>query len=117
MSFRSASTVSFGVDSSSRTSWTCLPRMPPDLLTRSAHHSVPRSPAVPTGAAMPARMARTPIFTGSEGTPFFAWRPRDRGNPICGGGHRGRAGTLDELASIHVQASLIWWTILSRNAR
>src|SRR5437016_1916088 len=37
--------------------------MPPALLTRSAHHSVPRSPAVPTGAAMPARIARMPIFT------------------------------------------------------
>src|SRR4051812_8943659 len=37
--------------------------MPPALFTRSAHHSVPRSPAAPTGAAMPARMAMTPIFT------------------------------------------------------
>jgi len=46
--------------------------MPPALLTRSAHHSVPRSPAVPTGAAMPARMATTPILTGSVGTPFLA---------------------------------------------
>ena len=46
--------------------------MPPARLTRSAHHSVPRSPAVPTGAAMPARMATTPILTGSVGTPFFA---------------------------------------------
>src|SRR5256885_10899638 len=39
--------------------------MPPALFTRSAHHSVARSPAVPTGAAMPARMATTPSFTGS----------------------------------------------------
>src|SRR5438876_8909714 len=37
--------------------------MPPALFTRSAHHSVPRSPAVPTGAAMPARIATMPIFT------------------------------------------------------
>src|SRR5438045_9415542 len=37
--------------------------MPPALFTRSAHHSVPRSPAVPTGAAMPARIATIPIFT------------------------------------------------------
>src|SRR5262245_66029640 len=57
--------------------------MPPDLFTRSAHHSVPRSPAVPTGAAMPARMARTPIFTGSEGTPFFACARATAGNPIA----------------------------------
>ena len=47
--------------------------MPPALFTRSAHHAVPRSPAMPTGAAMPARMAITPIFTGSLGTPFLAW--------------------------------------------
>src|SRR5262249_13584548 len=38
--------------------------MPPALFTRSAHHSVDRNPAAPTGAAMPARMASTPSFTG-----------------------------------------------------
>src|SRR5262249_37932677 len=54
--------------------------MPPDLFTRSAHHSVPRNPAVPTGAAMPARMARMPILTGSEGTPFFACARATVGN-------------------------------------
>src|SRR5438045_2992813 len=37
--------------------------MPPALFTRSAHHSVPRSPAAPTGAAIPARIATIPIFT------------------------------------------------------
>src|SRR5438093_7843983 len=55
--------------------------MPPDLLTRSVHHSVPRSPAVPTGAAMPARMAMMPIFTGSEGTPGRACARATAGNP------------------------------------
>src|SRR5262245_46820344 len=47
--------------------------MPPALFTRSAHQTVPRSPAAPTGAAMPARMVSSPIFTGSAGTPFRAW--------------------------------------------
>src|SRR5262245_40672400 len=53
--------------------------MPPALFTRSAHHSVPRSPAAPTGAAMPARIAITPIFTGSVGTPGRAWARAGRG--------------------------------------
>ncbi len=57
--------------------------MPPALFTRSAHHSVPRRPAAPTGAAMPARMARTPIFTGSDGTPGRAWAPATAGKPTA----------------------------------
>src|SRR5215831_16225699 len=49
-SLRYRSTVSFGFDSSSTTSCTGRPRIPPPLFTRSAHHSVARSPAAPTGA-------------------------------------------------------------------
>ena len=64
-------------------SWTWRPRMPPALFTRSAHHAVPRSPAVPTGAAMPARIASMPIFTGSEGTPFLAWARATAGKPTA----------------------------------
>src|SRR5881409_1548884 len=45
-------------------SCTGRPRIPPALFTRSSHHSVERSPAAPTGAAMPARIVSTPIFTG-----------------------------------------------------
>src|SRR5262249_26056284 len=55
--------------------------MPPALFTRSAHHSVPRRPAAPTGAAMPARMARTPILTGSAGTPGRGCADPARGAP------------------------------------
>src|SRR5512144_429197 len=57
--------------------------MPPALLTRSTHHSVPRRPAVPTGAAMPARMASTPILTGSDGTPGLAWARATAGKPTA----------------------------------
>src|SRR5262245_7092708 len=57
--------------------------MPPDLLTRSAHHSVPRNPAAPTGAAMPARIARMPILTGSDGTPGLACARATAGNPTA----------------------------------
>src|SRR4029077_18598869 len=57
--------------------------MPPVLLTRSTHHSVPRRPAVPTGAAIPARMARTPILTGSDGTPGFACARTPAGKPTA----------------------------------
>ena len=57
--------------------------MPPALLTRSTHHSVPRSPAWPTGAAMPARMARTPTLTGSDGTPGLAWPRATAGKPTA----------------------------------
>ena len=64
--------MSFGLDSSSKTSSTFRPRMPPALFTRSAHHSPPRWPAAPTGAATPARIGMTPIFTGSDGMPFLA---------------------------------------------
>src|SRR5881398_205293 len=64
MSLRSRSTVSFGFDSSSTMSCTGRPRIPPALFTRSSHHSVERSPAAPTGAAIPARIVSTPIFTG-----------------------------------------------------
>src|SRR5947207_7611148 len=56
--------------------------MPPALFTRSAHHSVPRRPAVPTGAAMPARIATMPILTSgacaramSGKAPTFATAP------------------------------------------
>src|SRR5947209_3078354 len=45
-------------------SCTGRPRIPPALFTRSSHHSVERSPAAPTGAAIPARIVSTPIFTG-----------------------------------------------------
>src|SRR5712691_4672621 len=57
--------------------------MPPDLLVRSVHHSVPRSPAVPTGAAMPARMAMMPILTGSDGTPGRACARARAGKPTA----------------------------------
>src|SRR5262245_45436414 len=57
--------------------------MPPDRFTRSAHHSVPRRPACPTGAVTPARLARTPILTGSAGTP----------GRVCARVRRGRAST------------------------
>ncbi len=71
------------MDSSSTTSWTGRPRMPPALLVRSTHHSVPRRPAWPTGAAMPARIARMPILTGSDGTPGRAWARTTAGKPIA----------------------------------
>src|SRR5262249_50888541 len=57
--------------------------MPPALFTRSVHHSVARSPAAPTGAAMPARMASTPILTGSDGTPGLACARAIAGRPIA----------------------------------
>src|SRR3989442_13296025 len=57
--------------------------MPPDLLVRSVHHSVPRSPAAPTGAAMPARMARMPILTGSDGTADSACPRATAGKPTA----------------------------------
>src|SRR5438445_4454418 len=53
-------------------SCTCRPRIPPDLFTRSAHHSVARRPAAPTGAATPTRIVRTPILTGP-----VAWADAD----------------------------------------
>src|SRR5262245_25065968 len=48
---------------------------------RSVHHCVARSPAAPTGAAMPARMARMPILTGSDGTPGLACARATAGKP------------------------------------
>src|SRR5688572_23590191 len=63
-SLRKRSTVSFGFDSSSTTSSTLRPRMPPPALIRSTAHCVPRSPDSPTGAVTPALAASTPIFTG-----------------------------------------------------
>src|SRR5947209_3446086 len=56
--------------------------MPPALFARSVHHSVARKPAAPTGAAMPARIARMPILTGSAGTPFFGCAPPIEGRPM-----------------------------------
>src|SRR5439155_22064849 len=61
--------------SSSTTSCTLRPRMPPALFTRSAHHSVPRRPAVPTGAAIPARIATMPILTSGACARALSGKP------------------------------------------
>src|SRR5215472_9087660 len=106
-SLRYRSTVSFGLDSSSTTSWTWRPRMPPDLFTRSAHHSVPRRPAAPTGAAMPARMASTPIFTGSEGTPLRACARATAGNPAAAAVAAAPAPLMNARRSMFMPSSVI----------
>ena len=58
------SIVSFGEVSSSMTSWTFRPAMPPSALIFSIAHSVARIPLMPGLAARPVRGARTPIFSG-----------------------------------------------------
>src|SRR5437870_8619756 len=63
-SLRKRSTVSFGLDSSSITSSSLRPRMPPAPLMRSAANCTPRSPDSPTGASTPALAARMPSRTG-----------------------------------------------------
>src|SRR5438445_3294333 len=63
-SLRKRSTVSFGLDSSSMTSSSLRPRIPPAALRRSAANWTPRSPDSPTGASTPALAARTPSRTG-----------------------------------------------------
>src|SRR2546422_7389586 len=65
-SLRKRSTVSFGLDSSSITSSSLRPRMPPAALMRSVAHCTPRSPDSPTGASTPALAARMPSFTGPD---------------------------------------------------
>src|SRR5262249_59701273 len=66
---RRGSRVPWGFVPPATRGWPRRPRMPPPRFTRSVHHSVPRRPAWPTGAVTPARLARTPILTGSAGTP------------------------------------------------
>src|SRR5690242_3713606 len=72
-SLRKRSTVSFALVSSSTTSSTLRPRIPPDALTRSAHHWVVTSAHSPMLPSTPERDARTPTLTGpdcaNEGTP------------------------------------------------
>src|SRR6267143_2184435 len=63
-SLRKRSTVSFGLDSSSITSSSVRPRMPPAALMRSVANCTPRSPDSPTGASTPALAARMPSRTG-----------------------------------------------------
>src|SRR5881296_2750511 len=63
-SLRKRSTVSFGLDSSSITSSSLRPRMPPAPLMRSVANCTPRSPDSPTGASTPALAARMPSRTG-----------------------------------------------------
>src|SRR2546422_439892 len=66
-SLRKRSTVSFGLDSSSITSSSLRPRMPPAPLMRSVANCTPRSPDSPTGASTPALAARMPRQGGSAG--------------------------------------------------
>src|SRR2546427_741564 len=63
-SLRKRSTVSFGLDSSSITSSSLRPRMPPAPLMRSVANCTPRSPDSPTGASTPALATRMPSRTG-----------------------------------------------------
>ena len=82
------SIVSFGEDSSSITSSTLRPAMPPWALKRSTAHCVARMPLTPGAAAMPERGARMPIaqrLVLRDGGREDAARRRERAD---GGGGR-----------------------------